>query len=183
MASSPAPSMATSQSEMMLTELPIATPARPRSNDDEESRLVTKEKTPNSLVLKLRLPPQRLRDLVFFNEGSASVSIQSSPPPSSPIASTSAVDTKPTAKRKSGPKPKKTKIVIGEDGKPVEVLAVSLAGPRLGPKSNAGAINENLRNLDRSGKSCRRWHKKSVVVRSLYGAKWKAAGWIGEADA
>lgn len=166
-----------------MPELPVATPARPSSNEEDENRLVTREKTPNSLVLKLRLPPQRLRDLSFFsNEASASVSVQSSPPPSSPIASTGVADSRPITKKKSGPKPKKTKIVIGEDGKPVEVLAVTLAGPRLGPKSNAGAINENLRNLDRSGRSCRRWYKKSVVVRSLYGAKWKAAGWVGEAD-
>lgn len=100
------------------------------------------------------------------------------------MASTTALDTlKPLMKKKSGPKPKKTKIVIGDDGKPVEVLAVSLAGPRLGPKSNAGAINENLRNLDRSGKPCRRWQKRSISVRSLYGTKWRTPSWVGIGDA
>lgn len=184
---SPSPSAASAYfdgDEDMSTVLPGRDHTPTKAIGDSDSNLMIKEKTPTSLVLKLKLPPQRLRELVNFDAGSISMSVHSSPPPSSPIASTTAAETssKAASKRRSGPKPKKTKIVIGEDGKPVEILAVNLSGPRLGPKSNAGAINENLRNLDRSGKPCRRWHKKAISVRSLYGTKWKTPSWIGDAD-
>lgn len=153
--------------------------------NDEDPNLaafVSREKTPSSLLLKLKLPVHRLNDLLRpTNSISATASVQSSPPPSSPVASTSTpADQSRASKKRSGPKPKKTKIVVGEDGKPVEVLAISLAGPKLGPKSNAGAINDNLRALDRSGRPCRRWAKKSLTVRTLYGATWKTPGWIGQ---
>ncbi|CCG82726.1 Putative uncharacterized protein [Taphrina deformans PYCC 5710] len=166
---SPSPSLATTFSEYPLANKP----------DKKGSQLVTSQRTPTSLVLKLHLPAQRLRDLMATNVVSSAGSIQSSPPPSSPVMGPSIVDSSKLSKKKSGPKPKKTKFVMGDDGKPVEVLAVSLSGPRLGPKSNAGAINENLRNLDRSGKPCRRWHKKSLTLRTLYGGKWRTPSWIG----
>lgn len=165
------------------------------------SHFTVKEKTPTSLILRLSLPPHKLRDLVYPGDASATLSLQSSPPPapSSPITIATAAEetakvsnssaTTPgaaiataTSKKKSAPKSKKTKIVIGGDGKPVEVLTNSLSS-RLGPKANAGAINENLRNLDRSGKPCRRWQKKQIVVRSLHGGKWKTLSYVGDIQA
>lgn len=150
--------------------------------------LIVKEKTPTSFILKLRLPPQRLQDLLNPIEMSASISMHSSPPPSSPVASTAAVadpvkipGKDAGSKRKTGSKAKKTKIVIGEDGKPVEIQASNLSS-RLGPKSSAGAINENLRNLDRSGKPCRRWHKKHIFIKSLHGYKWRTLSWNGDTN-
>lgn len=169
---SPSPSMATT-----FSELPVAT-----TPEKSLVQLVTRERTPTSLMLKLHLPAQRLRELMAPNVVSSAGSIQSSPPPSSPVVGPTSMDSAKQSKKKSGPKPKKTKIVIGGDGKPVEVLAVSLSGPRLGPKSNAGAINENLRNLDRSGKPCRRWQKRSISIRSLYGGKWRTPSWTGIAS-
>lgn len=184
---SPSPSAASvyfDGDEDMSTILPGRDNTPTKANGDNDSNLTIKEKTPTSLVLKLKLPPQRLRELVNFDVGSVSMSVHSSPPPSSPIASTTAAETstKSASKKRANPKAKKPKVVIGEDGKPIEVPTATISGPRLGPKSNAGAINENLRNLDRSGKPCRRWHKKTISVRSLYGSKWKTPSWIGDAD-
>ncbi|BFZ64093.1 hypothetical protein YB2330_005231 [Saitoella coloradoensis] len=53
--------------------------------------------------------------------------------------------------------------------------------PKLGPKANMGLINERLRNLDRSGKPCRRWAKKDLVVKNYFGGQWSVprGTWIG----
>ncbi|GAO46817.1 hypothetical protein SAICODRAFT_28880 [Saitoella complicata NRRL Y-17804] len=53
--------------------------------------------------------------------------------------------------------------------------------PKLGPKANMGVINERLRNLDRSGKPCRRWVKKDLVVKNYFGGQWSVprGTWIG----
>jgi len=50
---------------------------------------------------------------------------------------------------------------------------------RLGPKANQGAINAGLRALDRSGKPCRKWEKRSFVIKTFTGQtieipRWKA---------
>ncbi|KAJ8609045.1 hypothetical protein MRB53_039314 [Persea americana] len=148
---SPSPSVATSFSEM--PELPVAS-----SQQHRPTKLVTRHSNPNSFILKLKLPSHRLQDLVNSNNNttSATGSVNSSPPPSSPVQSaTGPIDPSKAPKKKSSSKPKKTKIVIGDDGKPVEVAAPPIPASRLGPKANAGVINENLRALDRSGKPCR----------------------------
>lgn len=55
------------------------------------------------------------------------------------------------------------------------------AGPapiqKLGPKANMGTINANLRALDRSGKPCRKWGKKTFQVRSFTGVVWNVPTW------
>jgi hypothetical protein len=48
---------------------------------------------------------------------------------------------------------------------------------KLGPKANTGAINNNLRNLDRSGKPCRKWAKKTFAVKSFTGVIWELPSW------
>lgn len=48
---------------------------------------------------------------------------------------------------------------------------------KLGPKANQGAINEKLRALDRTGKSCRRWQKTGFKVKSFTGRTWELPTW------
>lgn len=50
---------------------------------------------------------------------------------------------------------------------------------KLNPKTNAGAINANLRALDRSGKPCRRWERKGFSVKSFTGVSWDMPAWKG----
>jgi hypothetical protein len=53
------------------------------------------------------------------------------------------------------------------------------AAHKLGPKTNAGAINANLRALDRSGKPCRKWARKPFSVKSFTGVSWELPSWKG----
>ncbi|KAI5367459.1 Putative INO80 complex, subunit Ies4 protein [Septoria linicola] len=48
---------------------------------------------------------------------------------------------------------------------------------KLGPKANTGAINAGLRALDRTGKPCRRWGKKTLEIKSFTGAAWQLSSW------
>jgi hypothetical protein len=50
-------------------------------------------------------------------------------------------------------------------------------GHKLGPKANTGAINNNLRALDRSGKPCKRWAKKGIQLKSFTGVMWSLHTW------
>lgn len=71
---------------------------------------------------------------------------------------------------------------ISEDGtidhsaKPANAAGT---GHKLGPKTNAGAINANLRALDRSGKPCRKWARKAFSVKSFTGVSWDLPSWKG----
>ncbi|RJE25829.1 INO80 complex subunit Ies4 [Aspergillus sclerotialis] len=48
---------------------------------------------------------------------------------------------------------------------------------RLGPKANTGAINAQLRALDRSGAPCRRWERKPLQLKSFTGVQWQLPSW------
>jgi len=52
-----------------------------------------------------------------------------------------------------------------------------ISAHKLGPKANTGAINAGLRALDRSGKPCRRWGHKPLVIKSFTGAQWAMSTW------
>jgi len=82
-------------------------------------------------------------------------------------ASQIAADAVPKPRGKPGPK-KKMKI-DGVNGNPLPISA-----PKLNPKANQGAINANLRALDRSGKPCRRWAATGFRVKSFTGIAWSA---------
>lgn len=45
------------------------------------------------------------------------------------------------------------------------------------PKGKDGAINANLRALDRSGKPCRRWEKKGLQLKSYTNFTWGLHSW------
>ncbi|KAL7276431.1 hypothetical protein RUND412_000570 [Rhizina undulata] len=48
---------------------------------------------------------------------------------------------------------------------------------KLGPKANQGAINAQLRALDRSGKPCKRWTKAGFQLKSFTGVQWIVPTW------
>ena len=52
--------------------------------------------------------------------------------------------------------------------------AVPVSAPKLNPKANQGAINANLRALDRTGTPCRKWGRKGFQVKSFTGVQWSA---------
>ncbi|TGO17262.1 hypothetical protein BTUL_0019g00520 [Botrytis tulipae] len=112
----------------------------------------------------------------------------SMPPPTEAIkkkagvkrSSTAALgsDTTPRARGKPGPK-KKARL---DDG----TLAPNGSTPRasngnsshrLGPKANQGAINAGLRALDRSGKPCRKWEKRSFIIKTFTGIPIEIPRW------
>ncbi|KAF7883542.1 uncharacterized protein EAF02_005462 [Botrytis sinoallii] len=86
-------------------------------------------------------------------------------------------DTTPRARGKPGPK-KKARL---DDG----TLAPNGSTPRasngnssrLGPKANQGAINAGLRALDRSGKPCRKWEKRSFIIKTFTGIPIEIPRW------
>jgi INO80 complex subunit Ies4 len=49
----------------------------------------------------------------------------------------------------------------------------------LGPRLGLGAINAQLRALDRSGKPCRKWTKQAIQLKSFTGFKYTLSGWNG----
>ncbi|CAK1357484.1 INO80 complex subunit 4 [Cercospora beticola] len=55
--------------------------------------------------------------------------------------------------------------------------ANAIPAHKLGPKANTGAINAGLRALDRTGKPCRRWGKKSLQLKSFTGTTWNLSSW------
>ncbi|EHY57266.1 hypothetical protein ABEF92_005980 [Exophiala dermatitidis] len=88
----------------------------------------------------------------------------------------------PKPRGKPGPK-KKPRL---EDGsidhganKGSVTTGPGLGGHKLGPKANQGAINAGLRALDRSGKPCRKWVKKSFTLKSFTGVTWELPSWKG----
>ncbi|KAG5289903.1 INO80 complex subunit Ies4 domain-containing protein, nitrosative stress-induced transcript [Histoplasma ohiense] len=56
---------------------------------------------------------------------------------------------------------------------------------KLGPKANQGAINAGLRALDRTGKPCRKWERKTFNLKSFTGVVWQVPTWAAppKADA
>ncbi|KAL9533101.1 hypothetical protein SMMN14_03316 [Sphaerulina musiva] len=55
--------------------------------------------------------------------------------------------------------------------------ANAIPAHKLGPKANTGAINACLRALDRTGKPCRRWGKKTLELKSFTGMTWNLSSW------
>lgn len=48
---------------------------------------------------------------------------------------------------------------------------------KLGPKAHTGPINAGLRALDRTGKPCRKWERKGLVLKSFTGTVWGLNTW------
>jgi hypothetical protein len=98
------------------------------------------------------------------------------------VDGTNSTSSTPKARGKPGPKAKKQKL--GDQiNDPNSTTPLAAPGPaqKLGPKANAGAINANLRSLDRTGKfKCRKWQKTGFRIRTFTGSvvelpSWKAS--------
>lgn len=75
----------------------------------------------------------------------------------------------------------KTNNFIREDGT-IDTNGARASGSgtgthKLGPKANQGAINAGLRALDRTGKPCRKWERKTFQLKSFTGATWQVPSW------
>jgi hypothetical protein len=66
---------------------------------------------------------------------------------------------------------------VGDEPSRPWTTPAPLAGHKLGPKANQGAINAGLRALDRTGKPCRKWEKKGFSVKSFTGVVWHLPSW------
>ncbi|KAF2234107.1 DUF1711-domain-containing protein [Viridothelium virens] len=92
-------------------------------------------------------------------------------------------DGQPKPRGKPGPK-KKPRLPDGTidhggatpNGGPFASVA-PIAPHKLGPKANQGAINAQLRALDRSGKPCRKWERKPFQLKSFTGVLWNVGTW------
>ncbi|TKX22832.1 putative INO80 complex subunit Ies4 [Elsinoe australis] len=94
-------------------------------------------------------------------------------------SSTAALDLlKP--KGRPGPK-KKPRLADGtidrSNDAPKPATAPTAATHKLNPKANTGAINANLRALDRSGKPTRKWQRKGFALKSFTGVNWAIGSW------
>ncbi|KAF2219083.1 INO80 complex, subunit Ies4 [Elsinoe ampelina] len=96
-------------------------------------------------------------------------------------ASSAAIDGAPKPKGRPGPK-KKPRLAdgtidrSGDAAKPVAPTTTT-AAHKLNPKANTGAINANLRALDRTGKPCRKWDRKGFALKSFTGVNWAIGSW------
>ncbi|KAK2784464.1 hypothetical protein FQN51_004084 [Onygenales sp. PD_10] len=87
------------------------------------------------------------------------------------------VDAVPKPRGKPGPK-KKPRLEDGSiDPNARPAGSGTTAAHKLGPKANQGAINAGLRALDRTGKPCRKWERKSFKLKSFTGVIWQVPTW------
>ncbi|KAI5807632.1 INO80 complex subunit Ies4-domain-containing protein [Peziza echinospora] len=76
-----------------------------------------------------------------------------------------------------GAKPGRKKQKL-ENGASAVMGFPGIGGPhKLGPKANQGAINAQLRALDRTGKPCKRWAKAGFQLKSFTGFQWSIPTW------
>ncbi|MCJ1395768.1 hypothetical protein MMC18_008654 [Xylographa bjoerkii] len=94
-----------------------------------------------------------------------------------PFGSLSEGITKPRAKPGPKKRPKLDGTVGNDEAVRPWTTPAPLAGHKLGPKANQGAINAGLRALDRTGKACRKWEKKGFSVKSFTGVSWQLPSW------
>ena len=85
----------------------------------------------------------------------------------------------PKPRGKPGPKSKKQKLGdMINDPNSTTPFAVPAPAQKLGPKANAGAINANLRSLDRTGKfKARKWQKTGFRIRTFTGSVVELPSW------
>ena len=59
--------------------------------------------------------------------------------------------------------------------------ATTVPAHKLGPKANQGAINANLRALDRTKTPCRKWEKRGIRIKTFTGVTLELPSWRGGA--
>ncbi|KAH8728437.1 INO80 complex, subunit Ies4, partial [Phaeosphaeriaceae sp. PMI808] len=100
-------------------------------------------------------------------------------PKKRPIAAVDGSNSASKPRGKPGPKSKKQKLGdMINDPNSTTPFAASTPAQKLGPKANAGAINANLRSLDRTGKfKCRKWEKTGFRIRTFTGSTVELGSW------
>jgi hypothetical protein len=95
------------------------------------------------------------------------------------IAAVDGANGTPKPRGKPGPKSKKQKLGdMINDPNSTTPFAAPAPAQKLGPKANAGAINANLRSLDRTGKfKCRKWQKTGFRLRTFTGSVVELPSW------
>ncbi|CAD6447370.1 e1d2cbd0-62cc-4619-bae2-789f4521a041 [Sclerotinia trifoliorum] len=113
----------------------------------------------------------------------------SMPPPTEAIkkkggvkrSSTAALGSESTPRVRGKPGPKKKARLddgtIDPTGNTPRATNANGTSHRLGPKANQGAINAGLRALDRSGKPCRKWEKRSFIIKTFTGIPIEIPRW------
>ncbi|RAL64062.1 hypothetical protein DID88_003250 [Monilinia fructigena] len=122
-------------------------------------------KEKNTMIITLKLSPGKLRGVEAIKK-KAGVK----------RSSTAALgsETTPRIRGKPGPK-KKARLDDGTiDPTGTTPRASNNGGHKLGPKANQGAINAGLRALDRSGKPCRKWEKRSFIIKDIHSTEGSA---------
>lgn len=64
-----------------------------------------------------------------------------------------------------------------EQSTPAPAITPIIQSSKRNPKANPGAVNANLRALDRSGKPCRKWEYKDCQIKSFTGVTWSLPTW------
>ncbi|KAF2820662.1 hypothetical protein CC86DRAFT_374324 [Ophiobolus disseminans] len=95
------------------------------------------------------------------------------------IAAVDGASSAAKARAKPGPKTKKQKLGdMINDPNSTTPVAMPAPAQKLGPKANAGAINANLRSLDRTGKfKARKWQKTGFRIRTFTGSVVELPSW------
>lgn len=60
---------------------------------------------------------------------------------------------------------------------PAPAITPIIQSSKRNPKANPGAVNANLRALDRSGKPCHKWECKDFQIKSFTGVTWSLPTW------
>ncbi|KAL5375580.1 hypothetical protein PMIN06_013127 [Paraphaeosphaeria minitans] len=175
--------MSSTKSKSLLVRLPLAPealakfPHEPSSNSSD--RLSSSPNTPAHIVEPTPLDTPGVDNGLL---APPATDLKGKKKPSPRVSagtkrSAAAVDGTPKPRGKPGPKKKQRMGDMINDPNNKAPFATPAPAQKLGPKANMGTINANLRALDRSGKPCRKWGKKSFQIRSFTGVVWEAPTW------
>ncbi|KAM5432913.1 hypothetical protein McanMca71_005550 [Microsporum canis] len=177
--------------KIVVLSLPPAVLSRFPSNASSDDSQAKEEESSSPST-----PPAPLTDIV--SDGDAASTTNAGDGSVGPAPSTPAAGNAPTSAPASGAAKAGTKrgaAALGPDGLPkprgkpgpkkkprLEDGETPSRPPppahhRLGPKANQGAINACLRALDRTGKPCRKWERKSFQLKSFTGVLWQVPSW------
>ncbi|PNS17377.1 hypothetical protein CAC42_7060 [Sphaceloma murrayae] len=125
--------------------------------------------------------PASVTDNTPDPEGVKRKSLGGPRPGSKRNSSTAAIDSLTKPKGRPGPK-KKPRLADGTIDRSNDSTKPAATGPtpaahKLNPKANTGAINANLRALDRTGKPTRKWERRGFALKSFTGVNWDIGSW------
>ncbi|KAF2813144.1 uncharacterized protein BDZ99DRAFT_486488 [Mytilinidion resinicola] len=150
------------------TSTPTATANEPSSSENPSESNAT-PLLPNSTTASSSLAPP--------TTGVKRKGVPGPKPGSKRGAANLTPDGLPKPRGKPGPKKKPRLGDLINDPLAKGAFAAPAPIQKLGPKANQGAINAGLRALDRTGKPCRKWGKKTFAIKSFTGVTWTVPTW------